>query len=146
MTDWPKYNAGRHHVNRHGHVDCQRCLGCCIPDNPCRCCETARANEAEAENAILRKVADQQMAENETLRATVERWAESVEHTQCGQSGEPQCECCYDVMPVRAENDALRATIARVRGTVARHQRIYAGSRDDGVPVQVILQALDGER
>ena len=42
--------------------------------------------------------------------------------------------------------ETLRATIARVRETVARHQRIYAGSRDDGVPVQVILQALGGER
>ena len=44
----------------------------------------------------------------------------------------------------KAEGEALRAQVQAVRDAIGRHQRIYAGSRDDGVPVQVLLRALDG--
>ncbi len=37
------------------------------------------------------------------------------------------------------------AALRRVREAVERHERIYAPSDAEGIPVQVILRALDGD-
>lgn len=57
MSNWPKYNPDRHFEWAEDTVVSIECIQCdrnCRPDNPCRCCETARADAAEAENAELR--------------------------------------------------------------------------------------------
>ena len=59
MSDWPKYNPERHSpTNDRDTAWCRRCGddngASCHVDFPCRCCETARADEAEAEVEALR--------------------------------------------------------------------------------------------
>lgn len=56
---------------------------------------------------------------------THEAWMRAVIGTQC---------------PV----GELQAQVQRVRETVERHERIYAPSDAEGIPVQVINRALDG--
>ena len=90
MTAWPKYNPEAHEPwmpRASTALMCRRCRDLCGEPIPCRCCETARANEAEAANARylgtiqqhvfqverLATGLDSAEAENEALRATVER-------------------------------------------------------------------------
>ena len=85
MTAWPKHNEERHR-NPWNRPWCARCTTECLADSPCRCCETARADEAEAE------------AEAHRLR-----------HQLAGGSG------LVAPLPCEQQNDALRATVARAR-------------------------------
>ena len=62
MSDWPKCNPERH-VDWMSHLGstallCNCCLMLCAERYPCRCCETARADEAEAALARVRTVRD----------------------------------------------------------------------------------------
>lgn len=117
---WPKYNAERHVREGFWCLTCETpdChAGICAPDRPCRCCETARADEAEAavrdlrgENGVLWKVADQQMAENEELRATLQRVRE-MHHPVTALikdygAGEEEVEVCAECGAVLASTDA----------------------------------------
>ena len=46
---------------------------------------------------------------------------------------------------IAPEVEAMRAQVQRVRAAIARHKRIYARLyEDEGVSVQVLLDALDG--
>ena len=114
----------------------------------------------ESQVRELRGERDRFAAENESLRATVDQWHKRIEHTQCGRSGEPQCECCYDAEPLRAEVQALRATVERVRDACFPDDAnredpdddecrpFYAPLPNGGrllvVPVVAVLDALGG--
>ena len=61
MSTWPKYNP-----ERHRRVHDPRVMDCfcseefyCSEDQPCPCCETARADAAEAALERVRKLRDQ---------------------------------------------------------------------------------------
>ena len=66
MSDWPKYNPERHRRLSNGEFICddsdadvERYWGCledCRPGDPCRCCEKARADAAEAAIERVRAV------------------------------------------------------------------------------------------
>ena len=68
MSDWPKYNPERHaYFAPHGSKRVPYCPktrgGCgqpCSLEHPCRCCETARADAAEAAIQRVREFCEQQ--------------------------------------------------------------------------------------
>ena len=47
MSEWPKYNPDRHDIEICGYLACLRCGSVCNEGWRCRCCETARADDAE---------------------------------------------------------------------------------------------------
>lgn len=48
-----------------------------------------------------------------------------------------------DLVDMAARAERAEANVQRVREVIERHERIYA-SGDEGIPVQVLLVALDG--
>ena len=60
MSTWPKYNEERH-KNPWNRPWCARCATECLADSLCRCCETARADAAEAAIQRVRETCEQQV-------------------------------------------------------------------------------------
>ena len=79
MSDWPKYNPERHaYFAPHGSKRVPYCPktrgGCgqpCSLEHPCRCCETARADAAEAAIQRVRAFCDQRDAEAQAFLGVV---------------------------------------------------------------------------
>ena len=64
MTAWPKYNPEAHEPwmpRASTALMCRRCRDLCGEPIPCRCCETARADEAEAALKRVREFCEQQV-------------------------------------------------------------------------------------
>ena len=57
MSNWPKYNVERHIVAVG--VACDECEVLCLSSDPCRCCEKARADDAEGVVKAVRRICDE---------------------------------------------------------------------------------------
>lgn len=118
---------GLHNPERHttfassgGVATCSRETGWCTPERPCGCCMDEEA----------RRLA----AEVEALRAQRDSLANKLVNEIPGSYVE-----------IKARALKAEAQIAAVREAVERHERIYAPSDAEGIPVQVILRALGGD-
>ena len=114
MTAWPKPYPDQH-KNPWNRPWCARCTTECLADSPCRCCETARADEAEAEcNALsarlIKAVPASYVAMKErALRAeaALERVREFCEQQVKDRSGWSDDRHKFDLSYIDGWNDAL---------------------------------------
>ena len=120
MSTWPKYNP-----ERHRRVHDPRVMDCscseefyCSEDQPCPCCETARADGAEELNrALTARLIEAVPASYVALKERALRAEAAVERVrELHESTDIPCECCCETCDA-CEHEMPCPTVQALDGT-----------------------------